>query len=495
MRKKKVLFLSDSVTVKTGFATNSRAILKFLFKTGKYEITHLCGGTTANNPDLLRSPWRSIGTLPSNPQEIANLQKDGNVFRMASYGANAIDQAVRDVKPDVFFAVQDFWGVDFCINKIWFEKINSVIWTTLDSLPILPSALENAPKIKNYWVWSKFAEDELKRLGHANVCTVHGAIDDTKFFRLPDKERVNLRARFNIPNDAFVGIFLGRNQLRKLIPNIFEGFAMWKKQNPQIKNAFLIVHCSWQEGWDIKRLMQEHGLLEKEVLTTYVCRQCSHYQVKPFTGPELDCPHCKSPKSQITTNIQHGVKENELNEIYNLADYGLSIFTSGAQEYTSVQTKLAELPLLTSDYSSGEEFCSEDAYSFPVESSYYKEIGTNFTKASAYPSSICKQINKVYNMDIPKRREYGRKAREWAVKNFSVNNIGKILEDFIDNAPILDYDFNFENKSLKNPNFVVPEGIEDDTQYLKTIYSGILDMKVENDDSGLKHWESALAQK
>ena len=69
--------------------------------------------------------------------------------------ANDIDSKKEEVYSrnfgDNHFCLQDIWGVDFAIDKPWFNEVNSIIWTTLDSLPILPSAVEKAPKIKNYW--------------------------------------------------------------------------------------------------------------------------------------------------------------------------------------------------------------------------------------------------------------------------------------------------------------------------------------------------------
>ena len=108
------------------------------------------------------------------------------------------EKEIKDEKPDVYIAVQDIWGVDFAINKPWFSKINSIIWTTLDSLPILPTAVEKASQIKHYWIWSDFATKALHELGHKHVKTVHGALDDTEFYKLSDSKKADLRKRFNI---------------------------------------------------------------------------------------------------------------------------------------------------------------------------------------------------------------------------------------------------------------------------------------------------------
>ena len=168
--RKKVVFQSDFSLAKTGFGRNSKAILSYLYNIGKYDITHYCCGMQKGNPQLDRTPWKSVGSLPNNPQDLEKLNKDPHLGRMASYGAYLLDEVIQEEKPDVYIAVQDIWGVDFAIDKPWFNKINSVIWTTLDSLPILDSAVKCAPKVKNYWIWSDFATQALHKIGHKHVC-------------------------------------------------------------------------------------------------------------------------------------------------------------------------------------------------------------------------------------------------------------------------------------------------------------------------------------
>ena len=107
--------------------------------------------------------------MPDSPQILQELRKNDAIYKMASYGKDNLAETVRNFRPDVYIAIQDAWGVDFAVDKDWFDKASSVIWTTLDSLPILPSAVEMAPKIKNYWVWSSFAEKALHELGHTHV--------------------------------------------------------------------------------------------------------------------------------------------------------------------------------------------------------------------------------------------------------------------------------------------------------------------------------------
>ena len=492
-RKKKVLIQTDFALAKTGFGRNARALLKYLYSTNKYDLVHYSCGMTYDHPEFKKTPWKSVGSLPNTQQELDQLNKDPNLARMASYGAHYLDRVINDEKPDVYFAVQDIWGVDFAIEKPWFNKIASVIWTTLDSLPILQSAIANAPKIKNYWIWSNFATKAMHKLGYSHVKTVHGCLEDKDFYRLSDFERTQLRKKNNIPQDAFIVGFVFRNQLRKSVPNLLQGYALWKKQNPEIKNTYLLLHTHWGEGWNIHKLAGEIGVDPKEILTTYICKNCGEYEVKPFTGQDLNCKHCGTEKSQTTTNVALGVTETQLNEIYNFMDVYCHPFTSGGQEIPIQEAKLAEIITLVTNYSCGEEMCEQEANSLALEWNEYREHGTEFIKASTFPESIAKQLNIVYKMLPHKRLEMGKKAREWTIKHFGVNNVAKTLEQFIDAQPIIDWDKVKENtEDKKDPYVQVPE-IIDDAEWLIFMYHNILKMKnIDRNDSGHQYWMSEL---
>ena len=490
MSRKKVLIQSDFSLLKTGFAKNAKIILTHLYKTGKYDIVHYCCGLSEKHPDLPRTPWKSVGCLPASSEKIAQIEKDPTINKIAAYGAYYLDDVIEAEKPDVYIAIQDIWGVDFAVNRKWFNKITSAIWTTLDSLPILPTAIETAKKVKNYWVWSNFATKELNKMGYENVQTTHGALESKDFFRLSDSQRKALRKSNNINEEDFIIGFVFRNQLRKSVPNLLQGFKKFKEANPQ-SNAKLLLHTHMEEGWPILSLAKEQNIAKEDILVTHVCSNCKKFVVKPYEGQSKKCDLCGSENSLNSTSVSMGVDEAQLNEVYNLMDVYCHPFTSGGQEIPIQEAKLTELITLVTDYSCGAEMCEPEACSLPLEWSEYREFGSNFIKASTNPDSIADQLAKVYSMPEADKSKMGKEARKWVVDNFSIDVIGKRLEDFIDSSPKIE-EKDYPTLEKCDPDAIVPSvtspKVESDSAWIKLLYKLILKTEVDDNDEGLKYW-------
>lgn len=490
--KKKVLLLTDFSLVKTGFGRSAKALLSYLYKTGKYDLVHLCVGMNESSSDLHKTPWKSIGTLPNSPDKIAAINRDPKLKATAHYGSFILDEVIENEKPDIFIGAQDIWGLDFAISKHWFEKINSAIWTTLDSLPLLPTAVELAPEIKNYWMWSSFATNEMHRLGHKHVKTVHGIIDTSNFKKLSDDERKILRQKNNIPEDCYVIGYVFRNQLRKSVPNLIEGFKIFREKNPHIKNSKLLLHTSFAEGWDLKALASEHNVDWNDILTTVICSNCGKYEIKSYLRPNDKCRFCLSPNSVNTTGVAKGVSELELNEVYNLMDVYCHPFTSGGQEIPIQEAKLSELITLVTDYSCGEEMCQPAANSLSLKWSEYREFGTQFIKASTAPKHIAERLKEVYELSDSEKKKMGKAARAWTLENFSVQAVGSKIEKFLDSCKIVDKE-NYPKQEKLDPDAEIPP-CKDATEWIKSLYKNILKTKVTSKDEGLIHWLSKLSE-
>ena len=204
-RKKKVLIHSNFCKAFTGFGKHKKNLLKYLYKTDKYEIVELANAKQKNDEVLQKMPWKAIGTLPSDQYTIKKLHKDQTRARNAGYGHELIDEIIREEKPDIYLGVEDIWAFSGFTKRPWWDKVNSIIHTTLDSLPLLPESIEAAPSIKHYFVWAGFAEKAMKKMGFNHVKTVHGIVEHEHFYKLPDLERQKLRDVNNLTDEFIIG--------------------------------------------------------------------------------------------------------------------------------------------------------------------------------------------------------------------------------------------------------------------------------------------------
>jgi glycosyltransferase involved in cell wall biosynthesis len=192
-----------------------------------------------------------------------------------------------------------------------------------------------------------------------------------------------------------------RNQLRKSVPNLLDGFKIFTQNNPDAK-AKLLLHTHWSEGWDILKLLKEKNIERTDILTTYFCSSCNRYDIKPFEGQKIKCKFCNQNNSSETTNVKNGVDERQLNEIYNLMDVYCHPFTSGGQELPIQEAKLTELVTLVTNYSCGEDCCTDESGGLPLDWTEYREPGTQFIKAKLKKSTKCpkkKNVAKKKNPD------------------------------------------------------------------------------------------------
>jgi hypothetical protein len=494
MRKKRVLFLTDYAGAFTGFGKQCKLLLSYLYNTNKYEIINIAQGTPKAGPQLNKYPWITEGVIPTDPQQIQQINQDPNLARNAAYGALEIENYVKQYKPDVIFSINDTWGSQFVVDMPFFQKIPTVCWNTFDSLPLLPDTIQKASKIKNYWTWSDFARKEFHKNGFTHVKNQYPLVNTKNFYKLPDFKIVEIKAKFGIPQDAFIIGFVFRNQLRKLINTQIEAYALFKKHNPQIKNTFLYTHTHYGEGWDINRLCQQYGVDPREVLCTYICKETKQYFIAPFHGQDIENPITKR-KTLITPNVNFGITDEQLNEIYNIFSLYSHPATSGACELPCMEAALTEKIITTSSYSFGEDIIELNKGSIDIKFTFYTEHGTQFLKSQPSAYELSKIFKKVYEMKSQTRRQMELDSRKWALENYSIDINGKKIEEFIDSCEILDKNiFNFEkNIILSNPEAIIPE-INDEKEWIKSLYKLILARDITDEDEGLQHWLHKLAQ-
>lgn len=502
--KHRILFQSNPTHIKTGLSENAKTLLKYLYGTGRYEVAHLCTqGTMVNDPRLGLTPWKSFGAIPADQALINQINGDPQLRQNAAYGSFNIDNVIKEWKPTIWIGSDDLWAFplsDYC-EKPWYKAINSVHHITIDSIPVLDQAFEQAKRSKYYVTWAKFAVAEMRKArpdGSMNhVTSIYGAMDTKLFSPIADTQKAELRKQFGLDPDALIFLFVSRNQLRKSFPRVIEAFARFKREYPNVK-AHLHFHTSFSEkgaGWDIPKQAAFYGVDPKDILSTYSCRSCGRWWVAPYCGEDKPCPHCGDPKSAISANIQHGVPALEMRYVYGLSDACISAFTSGGQEYHSVQSLLCGRPLSCTNYSCGEDFCTEETKDFiyPLTHHVYDEMGTNFRKATTDVGSITSFMRKVAKSSKRDLQEVAEKGRAWAARTFSIETIGAQWEKLFASMPATDWTtITLTEVKAKNEGYPMPGAEVSDETFVQSLYTNVLLMDEKPDGEGMSHWLSKL---
>ena len=484
-RKKKVLIHSNFSKIFTGFAKHKRGVMTYLERTGKYDLVELANGKADNDPSFEYLPWKARGTFPTDRAFVHSISQDRQALRHAHYGVFEIDRIIKEEKPDVYLGIEDVWAFSTFLDKPWWSKINTALWTTLDSLPLSEDTLIAATKTENFFVWATFAEKALKEKGLNHVKTIRGIVDGRELYEFSAEEKKIGRKRFSINEDTFIIGFVFRNQLRKSLPNLLAGFKIFKEENPTV-DAKLLLHTSWTEGWNIKKQAEEKEVDMKDILTTHRCNKCGKFSIESYLGEKLDCNGCESKGSVGSVSISNGISQKELNEIYNLMDVYCHPFTSGGQEIPIQEAKLAGLITLVTDYSCGEDYSGQEVGSFPLSWHPYEEPNTEYIKASTDHQSIADQIKMVYSMSDAQKRVFINRGKKF-IAELSEEKIGKQIEDWIDSLPLVD-DFSF----LEEEEDLVTEYVdefaaeEDDFTWLEKTYHNIIKAKISKFDKGVK---------
>ncbi len=412
----------------TGFGKNMKNILLSLFDDPDIEIIEAANGVYYGSDK--RTPWVSEGTAPVDQSVISQINSDPSRSQAAGYGYYTIDKIIQDHEIDVYLGIEDIWAFREFEKKPWWNKIPKIIWTTIDSIPILPEARFYSDNTDKFLVWASFAEEELRKMGHKNVETLHGAVDYSNF--KPLENRLEIRQKFSLTDEFIVG-FVFKNQLRKSVPNILEGFRIFKEKNPESK-AKLLLHTDWSDkihGWDILRFIDEKKMNMDDFLATYICHKCGNYFLYKYIGEEKDCPACGSTGCVHTKTSALGVSEDQLNEIYNCMDVYCHPFTSGGQELPIQEAKAAGLITLVTDYSCGTDSCYEYQGGIPLEWKEYREPNTQFIKATTCPDSIAKNLEKVFKMKDDEKNILLENGQKYIKEKFCVEKIVKRLKEVI----------------------------------------------------------------
>ena len=283
----KVCLVSTSMNQSTGYSKVSYNMLRELKDT--VEVFHY---STQSSKTGFRPPL-----------DIA--VKDHAFGEDNEYGFEGLREYVEENKIDIVVIYNDI-AVTLSYLKVWSPPR---LWVYLDTvchgippqlLKMLEERAERIYLFNSYW-------KQVYDFASARVLE-HGV--DTDIFKpLPKENNDKLRAKLNIPTDATIFFNCNRNSRRKRLDLTISAFVQYCKRNPSV-NAYLLMMVNSNGYYNIGNVLYNEIRKHK-----YDCS-------KKVMTIQTD--------KQLFTDVN-------INEFYNIADYGLNTSTGEGYGLTAVE--------------------------------------------------------------------------------------------------------------------------------------------------------------
>ncbi len=385
----KILWLSDSPTTVTGYATIS---------------TNICNGLAELGHDVYYQAHNYIGqTIPpglkfADGRELKfTLLGTGN----KPYSEDLLVPRIRELKPDVFGVLLDtFMAMQSGYMNQDFAPAKTLFYFPSDGGGGLPITCENILKKCHVPVaMAKFGQRQCEAVHNLKTKYIPHAVDVDNYFPLSKEDKEKAKARFGLQGKFVVGSVY-RNQGRKMPDRMFKAFAEFAKTH---EDAILFCHS---DPFDNAAVFDSHALINRLGIQNRVV----------FSG----------------MSFFKGFDYKQMNEVYNAMDV-FTLSTSGEGFGVPIIEAMAcEIPCVVTDYTTIQELLVEDGkcgLPVPIESeltgSWNVERGImNIPKCTeAYAMMY----------DNPKmREEMGKVGREKVLKFYDWRVVVKMWHELIE---------------------------------------------------------------
>tara|TARA_Y100001938_G_scaffold151211_1_gene247586 strand:- start:17341 stop:18981 length:1641 start_codon:yes stop_codon:yes gene_type:complete len=448
-RKKRVLVLSESHHLASGFGTYGKEVISRLVATGKYDIAEFaCFGHPAHAHPV---PWDYYGNMPMNQEE----EKQYNTSPINSFGYWKFDLTCLHFKPDIVISYRDPWMDKWLSLHPYRDYFHWAWMPTVDSAPQRREWLDIFESCDAIFTYSEFGTKTLSEQtgGKINVigCASPG-IDPNLFKPVEDKKK--LRAELGLPEDCFIVGTVMRNQKRKLFIELIKSFRMFLDNAPKeiAEKTYLYLHTSYPEksGWDIGGALVEMGVASR-TFVTYCCRNCGEWFPTKFRDAITTCKYCGA-RSAYMPHVSHGLDVPDLIKVYNLFDIYVQYAICEGFGMPQVEAAACGVPVAAPNYSAMEDVVKHTK-GMPIDiACKFREMDTGADRIYPCNKHLAKILEDFFSSSEDERAKKSAQVREGAIKRYNWDDTAKVWEDYLDSyTPI-----NLQGKWDSPPRFKTP---------------------------------------
>jgi glycosyltransferase involved in cell wall biosynthesis len=423
-QKIKLLIVTDSAKIHTGLAETSRLVYKRLLEKypNHYHIEQLGWFHQPDGPEDI--PWTihqtNVIKHKDRPPELDNTDR---------YGQRTFEHIRAQFQPDIVWTNGDLWCFDHMLNSPTRNTFRLCCYYTIDGSPYFGSHIVSGKESE--WgsklartdrlaVLTEWGVDTLKNscpeIKDKHIDVVYHPVDLNRFKPFTKEEKENFRkVKYppQIPRDAFVLGWIGRNQFRKM------NFKMWQVMHYLKFGDY--IECSDCGKITHKEIDQALSVSRSDWSSKDLPLRASNSLMTYDKGYDYEyCWHCNSKNIVNGTPIDDiylwmnmnkedpGFKPNSMTEIYHVSDRiiyteGLQnsrglppaelaklisswdgmLYLSGGEGFgvPAFEALMSGIPVIYTNYSSHADFCKHGG--LPVRVNFIPELGLSIQRSIA----------------------------------------------------------------------------------------------------------------
>jgi len=377
-KKIKVMTISDHPLSPSGVGTQTKYMIDYLQKTGRYEF--VCLGGAIKHADY-------------RPQKVDIYGDDVIIYPVDGYGTqDTVRKALSEHKPDILWFMTDprfyewLWDIDdeiranvpMVYHHVWdnypYPKFNRNFYLSNDIVATI----------------SKVTDDIVKTVAPEVRCEyIPHSVDLENFKRLEEDKVLSFKQK--VFGDKFVFFWNSRNARRKMSGSLIWWFAEFLEQVGKDK-ACLLMHTDPKDpnGQDLEAIISELGLVNGEVRFSI----------------ERSTPH-------------------EMAMMYNSADCTICISDAEGFGLSCLESLSCETPVIANMTGGLQEqvFDGKEYFGIGIKPASKAVIGSQQVPY-IYEDRIAKEdfiiaLHAMLNMEKEELRDMGKKGKEHVLKNYN----------------------------------------------------------------------------
>ena len=479
-QKKKILFVGENSQSYSGFSKYYNNVISRLHKMDKYEIAELASYATIEDEKISKVDWRFYPNSVSN-KDARHKQYMSNPTNQ--FGAWRFEKTLLHFKPDIVFSCRDFWYDTFLYSSPLRPFYHLCVMPTCDSAPISEEWLENLIDADSLFAYTEWSGNEMVKatFDQCKYCGTAPPAIDTDIFS-PALNKMEQKEKCYFDKDIYLVGMVGRNQVRKLFPDLFIAFKYflewcYEKCNDELANkTYLFLHTSMPDinPWNIPLLLKELNISHK-VLFSYICRDCDQWFPAIYSDTKTICPKCGGVACM--PNVEVGVDDKQLAEIYKCLDLYVQYANCEGFGIPLLEAAACGKYCIAVDYSAMSTIIRK-VKGVPIRPhGMFREINIGAWRAYPNNGTLAHEMYEFLSLPQNEKQKRYDMARQGVLKHYSWDKTASILESHFDQIQLVD----LQGKWNSPPRFIQPveineEKIEqmDNWQFVKFIIGKVL---------------------